>query len=139
MIAIGTGLIAVSTALLIMASALENMGGMEWNEIAKGLVALGGSLGIMAVGLRAMTGTLSGSAAMLVAASALAILTPVLSILGAMSWTAIVKGLVSLAGAFTVIGVAGAVLTPLVPHYSWFERRYGSDWCCRFWGLAQDF
>ena len=115
MIAIGTGLIAVSTALLIMALALENMGGMEWNEIAKGLVALGGSLGIMAVGLRAMTGTLSGSAAMLVAASALAILTPVLSILGAMSWTAIVKGLVSLAGAFTVIGVAGAVLTPLVP------------------------
>lgn len=115
MIAIGTGLIAVSTALLIMASALENMGGMEWNEITKGLVALGGSLGIMAVGLRAMTGTLSGSAAMLVAASALAILTPVLSILGAMSWTAIVKGLVSLAGAFTVIGVAGAVLTPLVP------------------------
>lgn len=115
MIAIGTGLIAVSTALLIMASALENMGGMEWNEIAKGLVSLGGSLGIMAVGLRAMTGTLSGSAAMLVAASALAILTPVLSILGAMSWTAIVKGLVSLAGAFTVIGVAGAVLTPLVP------------------------
>lgn len=115
MIAIGTGLIAASTALLIMASALENMGGMEWNEIAKGLVALGGSLGIMAVGLRAMTGTLSGSAAMLVAASALAILTPVLSILGAMSWTAIVKGLVSLAGAFTVIGVAGAVLTPLVP------------------------
>lgn len=115
MIAIGTGLIAVSTALLIMASALENMGGMEWNEIAKGLVALGGSLGIMAIGLRAMTGTLSGSAAMLVAASALAILTPVLSILGAMSWTAIVKGLVSLAGAFTVIGVAGAVLTPLVP------------------------
>lgn len=115
MIAIGTGLIAVSTALIIMASALENMGGMEWNEIAKGLVALGGSLGIMAVGLRAMTGTLSGSAAMLVAASALAILTPVLSILGAMSWTAIVKGLVSLAGAFTVIGVAGAVLTPLVP------------------------
>lgn len=115
MIVIGTGLIAVSTALLIMASALENMGGMEWNEIAKGLVALGGSLGIMAVGLRAMTGTLSGSAAMLVAASALAILTPVLSILGAMSWTAIVKGLVSLAGAFTVIGVAGAVLTPLVP------------------------
>lgn len=115
MIVIGTGLIAVSTALLIVASALENMGGMEWNEIAKGLVALGGSLGIMAVGLRAMIGTLSGSAAMLVAASALAILTPVLSILGAMSWTAIVKGLVSLAGAFTVIGVAGAVLTPLVP------------------------
>ena len=115
MIVIGTGLIAVSTALLIMVSALENMGGMEWNEIAKGLVALGGSLGIIAVGLRAMIGTLSGSAAMLVAASALAILTPVLSILGAMSWTAIVKGLVSLAGAFTVIGVAGAVLTPLVP------------------------
>lgn len=115
MVSIGTGLVAVSSAILIMANALDKMGGMEWEEISKGLTALGGAMAIMAVGLRAMTGTLSGSAAMLVAASALAILTPILSILGAMSWEAIAKGLVALAGAFAVIGIAGAVLTPLVP------------------------
>ena len=115
MVGIGTGLIAVSTALLIMATALGKMGSMEWEGVAKGLTTLGGSMAIMAIGLKAMTGTLSGSAAMMVAASALAVLAPVLSILGAMSWEAIAKGLVALAGAFTVIGIAGAVLTPLVP------------------------
>lgn len=115
MVGIGVGLIAVSTALVILANALDKMGGMSWKEIAKGLVTLGGSMGILAIGLNAMNGTLAGSAAMLVAVAALAALTPVLSILGAMSWEAIAKGLVTIAGAFTVIGVAGAVLTPLVP------------------------
>jgi hypothetical protein len=62
-----------------------------------------------------MTGSLAGSAALLVAAGALAILTPVLLTLGAMSWESIVKGLVTLAGAFTVLGVAGLILTPIVP------------------------
>lgn len=115
MIGIGTGLIAVSAALLILANALNQMGSMSWEEIAKGLITLGGAMAILAIGLNAMTGTLSGSAALLVAASALLVLTPVLAILGAMSWSSIVKGLVTLAGAFAILGVAGAVLTPLVP------------------------
>lgn len=115
MVSIGTGLIAVSATLLIVANVLEKMGGFSWEEIAKGLVTLGGSMAILAVGLNAMNGTLAGSAALLVAASALLVLTPVLAILGAMSWESIVKGLVTLAGAFAVLGVAGAVLTPLVP------------------------
>lgn len=115
MVGIGTGLIAVAAALVIMADALNKMSGMTWEEIAKGLVTLGGAMAILAIGLNAMTGTLAGSAAMMVAASALLVMTPVLSILGAMSWEAIAKGLVALAGAFTVIGVAGLVLTPLVP------------------------
>lgn len=115
MIGIGTGLIAVAAALVVVADALNKMSGMTWEEIAKGLVTLGGAMAILAIGLNAMTGTLAGSAAMLVAASALLVMTPVLSILGAMSWEAIAKGLVALAGAFTVIGVAGLVLTPLVP------------------------
>ena len=115
MIGIGTGLIAVSAALLILANALNQMGSMYWEEIAKGLITLGGAMAILAIGLNAMTGTLAGSAALLVAASALLVLTPVLAILGAMSWSSIVKGLVTLAGAFAILGVAGAVLTPLVP------------------------
>lgn len=114
-IGIGTGLIAVSAALLILANALNQMGSMSWEEIAKGLITLGGAMAILAIGLNAMTGTLAGSAALLVAASALLVLTPVLAILGAMSWSSIVKGLVTLAGAFAILGVAGAVLTPLVP------------------------
>lgn len=115
MVSIGTGLVIVAASMEIMANVLSKMGSFSWEQIAKGLVTMGGALAELAIGLNFMKGTLGGSAAMLVAASALAILTPVLSILGAMSWESIAKGLVSIAGAFTVLGVAGAVLTPLVP------------------------
>ena len=115
MAGIGAGLVIVAAALVVLSTALEKMGNLSWEQVAKGLITLGGAMTILAIGLNAMTGTLAGSAALLVAASALLVLTPVLTILGAMSWSSIVKGLVTLAGAFAVLGVAGAVLTPLVP------------------------
>lgn len=115
MIVIGVGMLAVSNALITMATALKMFSGMEWDEIARGLVALGGSIGILAVGLNLMNGTLAGTASLLAAAGALSILTPVLVTLGEMSWESIAKGLVAVAGAFTIIGVAGAVLGPVTP------------------------
>lgn len=115
MIGIGTGLVIVSAALIILANALTKMSGMSWEEIGKGMAALGGSMAILAIGLNLMKGTLSGSATLLIAAAALAILTPVLTTLGSMSWASIAKGLIAIAGAFTVIGVAGALLGPIVP------------------------
>lgn len=115
MAGIGAGLVIVSAALVVLSTALEKMGNLSLEQVAKGLITLGGAMTILAIGLNTMTGTLAGSAALLVAASALLVLTPVLAILGAMSWSSIVKGLVTLAGAFVILGVAGAVLTPLVP------------------------
>ena len=114
-IPIAAGIMILAVAIKVLASAVGDFGSMSWEEIAKGLIALGGSIVILSVGLKAMNGTLLGSAAMLVAASALLIMTTALSVFGAMSWESIAKGLVALAGAFTVIGVAGLVLAPLVP------------------------
>ena len=115
LITTGAGLVTVGAALNVLAEALGKMGGMSWEAVAKSLVAMGGALAELAVGLNFMNGTLAGSAAMLVAASALAVLTPVLFTLGSMSWESIAKGLITVAGAFTVIGTAGALLTPLLP------------------------
>lgn len=115
MIGIGTGLVIVGAALEIIANCMSKFGGMQWEEIGRGLTVMGGALAELAISLNFMKGTLGGSAALLVASAALAVLAPVLSILGALSWEAIAKGLISIAGAFTIIGVAGAVLTPLVP------------------------
>lgn len=115
MVGIGTGLVIVAAALEVMTDVMGKFGNFSWEQIAKGLVVMGGALAELAIGLKVMNGTLTGSAAMVVAAAALAILTPILSVLGAMSWESIAKGLITIAGAFTVIGVAGAVLTPLVP------------------------
>lgn len=108
-------ILIVASSLGMIAKAMGEMGGMSWSEIGKSLTELASGLGIIAAAMYVMTGTLAGAAATLVVAAALRVLTPVLTTLGGMSWGSIVKGLVTLAGAFTIIGVAGLVLTPLVP------------------------
>ncbi len=115
MITKATGLVIVASSLLIIGNAVQNMGSMSWENIAKGLVTLAGSMTVLAVALKAMKKSVSGAASMLIISSALAIFTPVIKALGNMSWEEIARGLVTLAGAFTVIGVAGAVLGSLTP------------------------
>ena len=109
------GLIGVAAALLIVASVFEKLGGMSWEGIAKGLVAIGGAMLILAVGLHAMKGTLSGTASLLVASAALTVLVGVLSKLGNMKTEEIVKSLISLAAAFAVVGIAAYALSPIIP------------------------
>ena len=115
MVGIGLGLLEVAAALKIIGSVIQDAGGMKWEEIGKGMVVLAGSMTILAIALNAMKGTLGGASAMLVMSAALAVFTPVLKSLGSMSLAEIGKGLLALAGAFTVLGIAGAVLGPMVP------------------------
>lgn len=111
----GIGFIAMAAGLVILSAALKNMGNMSWESIAKSLVAMAGAFTVLCAGLLLMPLALPGAAALLVISAALLLLTPVLMLLGSMSWEGIFKGLITLAGAFTVLGVAGLVLTPLVP------------------------
>lgn len=115
MISIGLGMLGIATALLILSKALENMGSMTWEEIAKGLITLAGSLTIIAIAMMFMKTSLAGAAALLVIALALTVLSGVLKTLGSMSIGEIVKGLLALAGMFAVIGVAGLLLAPIIP------------------------
>lgn len=114
--ALSAGSIVVAAAgLLALAGALKVVGLLDWQDLGKGLVAIGGSLVLLGVGLQTMRGTLGSSAALVIAALALAILAPVLKLFGSMSLGEIAKGLLVVAGAFAILGVAGAVLTPLAP------------------------
>lgn len=115
MLFIGAGLLVAAVGIKILASALTSLGGLSWEQVAIGLVALGGALAILAIGLYAMTGTIAGSAALLIASVALALLAPSLAILSNLSWEGIAKGLVALAGTFLVFGLAAALLTPVIP------------------------
>lgn len=111
---IAASVLGLSVALLIMSVAIKKMGDMSWEAIVKGLTALGGGIVILAFALNVMKGTLSGSAALLIAALAIGMLVPSLVILGKMRWSNIVKGLVTLAAAFTILGVAAYVLGPVL-------------------------
>lgn len=115
MIFIGLGLIEVAAALKIIGGVFKDTGEMKWEEIGKGMTVLAGSMLILGVALNAMKGTMGAATSLLIVSAALAILTPVLKGLGSMSLPEIGKALLILAGAFTVIGVAGVLLGPVVP------------------------
>lgn len=111
----GAGLLIFSNALIVMGNALKNVGGMSWGEIGKGLAALAGGLLVVGVAMAAMSGGLVGAASMLVMAAALKVFIPLLISLSQLSWMQVAIGLTALAGAFTVLGIAGLVLTPVIP------------------------
>jgi phage-related protein len=115
MILASVGIAAMSASMLLLSAALKSMGGMSWEEIGKGLLVLAGSLTILAVAMYAMSGCLLGAAAMVVMAGALAILTPQILMLSQLSLEGVGIALLALAGAFTVLGLAGLILTPVVP------------------------
>lgn len=108
-------MIVVAGAIGILTLALMAMSSMSWEDVIKGLVALAGMLVILTVALSGMTTALPGASAMIVAAGAIAILTPALMAMASLSWEEIGKGLLMLAGVFVVIGLAGLVLTPVIP------------------------
>ncbi len=108
-------ILVVAASLGMISDAMQDFGDMSWEEIAKGMTMLTGALLVIAGGLALMSGSLTGAAALIVIAAALKILAPVLISFGEMSWVEIGKGLLMLAGTFTVLGLAALILQPVVP------------------------
>lgn len=105
----------VASSLGLMANALGKMGSMPWDSIAKSLVELTGALALIAAALILMELSLPGSAALLVAASALEVLLPVLTTMGNLSWAQLGESMAGLAAVFIIFGAAALLLTPLAP------------------------
>ena len=115
MISLGASLILIGAAMNILSVALGSMGKMGFEQIGKGLLAMGVGLLILADAMEWFGKAKNGVGAMILAASALLLLTPSLLLLGNMSLSKIVVGLLAIAGAFTIFGVAGSLLKPLAP------------------------
>ena len=111
----GTGLVIVAGALKIMADAMASFGGMSLSQIGSSLLAMGGALAELAIALNLMNGTLRGSAALIVAAAALSMIAPVIKVLASLSLGQVATALIAIGGAFAVVGIAGQLLTPLIP------------------------
>lgn len=112
---IGVGLLAVAGALTIVSNVVTTLGDETDDNLSKGIISIAVLLAAVATALNCMNGTLSGSAALLVASAALAILCPVVKAFGDMKITEIGKSLLMLAGVFTVLGVTGLLIAPVVP------------------------
>ncbi len=114
-LAASTGMLIASAALMVVAQVVKEYASLPIEGVVQGIVALGASLAIMVVGLNLMQGTIAGSAALLIAAAAIAVFTPAILALGSAPTMAVVQGLIALAAAIAIVGVAGALLTPAIP------------------------
>ena len=115
MITIGLGLIAVGFGLGMFARALKVMGSMSWEEIARGLTALAGSLIILAVGVTAMSGAVGGAIALVIISGGLLILAGVLKLMGKLNWGDLLEGLGKLAVVLGGIALVALLLEPAIP------------------------
>jgi hypothetical protein len=110
LVASAAGLVLVSGALVVMAKAVETMGSIKMGDMAKGLGAITLLLIELSLALNVMNGTAAGAASLLVASGALLVLSGVLKVLGGMSLGEIMKSLIALGGALTIVGIAALAL-----------------------------
>lgn len=120
----------VSTAMVILGGALAIVGNLDLEEIAKGLIGLGGAMAIMVIGLNALTGAsgivrtkdiflakqqgsiLKSASAILIVAGALTLMAGVIGVLGSMDITTIGKGLLGLGGAMAIVVASLKLVDP---------------------------
>ncbi len=113
----GSGAILIAVqGLADLAEALKSFGGMSWDEIGRGLVAMGGALGEVAIitgALGALAGlpALLGGGAILLAVQDLGKLADALKKFGEMSWDEIGRGLTAMGAALGEVALGGLLNT----------------------------
>lgn len=111
------GFVAVIGTFKNIASAMKEIGSLKWDEFVRGMVGLNATIIALVIALEVMQSpkVLLGAAALVIASTAIAIFAPALQMLGSMGWEGICVGLVGIAGAFTILGVAAKILGKLAP------------------------
>lgn len=115
----GGALVIAVQALEPIANTLERIGGLSWEEIARGLVGMGGALAELGI-VAGLLGSLSplsilGAGAILIGVQGLGTLADALQKFGGMSWEEITRGLVGMGGALTELAVVAGLLSTLAP------------------------
>lgn len=112
----GIGLLLLATGVKVLASAMEDFSSLSWQDIAKGIVGLAGSLTFITGALDAIPPTAPLAAAgILITALALKDVAKVLDQMGQMSWGEIGKSMLVLFGSLTLIAAALDLIPPTAP------------------------
>lgn len=118
LISTGIGIIALAAGIKILASAVEDLSGLGWNELAKGLVGVGALLGalvLFTMFAKANKGGILQAAGIILLAAGIKILASAVADMSKLSWGGIAKGLVTLAGALAIITAALYLIPPTAP------------------------
>ena len=109
----GVSLVLIAAALSILAGAMKKVADLSIGDIAKGLIALGGGLVELSLGLKIIGKTkinLRTSIAMIALAASCSILADALKKFSVMSWNEIGRGLTAMGGAITELVIAMSAL-----------------------------
>lgn len=111
----GTGFVLMAASMEILQDAVAKFGEMDWESIGRGLTAVAGGLAAFVMALNLSKGTIGSAISLTMMAAAVNLLVPALQGLGNLSWETIGKGLLTLIGAFAVMGGAAVILAPVIP------------------------
>lgn len=115
MLASSTSVLILSGSMVVLSRAMESISGLSGEKIKKSLIAIGGALAEFVLALNLTKGTLGSAASLTIMTVAINLLVPALTGLGNLSLAQIGTGLLAIAGAFGVVGVAAMLLAPVAP------------------------
>lgn len=116
LIASAIGMTIVAASLLIFSASIKTFVGMKWEELGKAGAAIGGLLAMIVLFsiLCKPASLIANALAMTILGVAMFEFAAVMKIFGSMSWENLAKGLVAIASAFVIMGVAAKVLSPMI-------------------------
>lgn len=118
LISTGLGMIVLAAGVKILVSAVTDLAGLDWNDLAKGLVGVGtllGALVLFTMFAKVNKGGLLQGAGLLLLAVGIKILSGAVKDMAKLSWGEIAKGLVTLAGSLAIITAALMFIPPTAP------------------------
>ena len=103
-----TSLVIIGASLKIFASALANIGNLNWEQIARGLTGMGGVLSELALYSNLMKNAknlISMATSMVIIGTAMNIMYPALANIGNLDWGQIARGLTGMGGILTEVSL----------------------------------
>ena len=119
-LALSMSLVALAGAVILLAIAAKIFSTMSWEELAKGLVGVIVTLGLLVIALKIISkdvgmGAMLGMSMSLIALGiAIALLTASLWVLSKIPWPSLVKGLGTVAIGLSIMGLVLIVLTGVI-------------------------
>jgi hypothetical protein len=111
----GTGFVLMAASMEILQDAVAKFGEMDNEAVVRGLTSIGGALVIFVAAMNLLKGGIGSAISLAMMAAAVNLLVPAFQGLGNLSWEAIGKGLLTIVGAFVVLGGAAVILSPVTP------------------------
>jgi hypothetical protein len=117
MITMSVSMVIIAASMKLFASAISDLGNLDWQKMMQGLIAIGLLLGGIAIFSRVVNPVqmISMAVSMIVIAVALEKLADVLKKMGGMSWEEIGKGLTVLGASLLIMAVGATAMILALP------------------------